>query len=58
MALISLNLHIFNMLPIPILDGGLVLMLLVGRDAARHKTGSERARYQAAFVFLVLFALW
>src|ERR1700744_2215999 len=29
MALISLNLAIFNLLPIPILDGGLSLMLLV-----------------------------
>ncbi len=36
MSMVSLNLAIFNMLPIPILDGGTVLMLLVemlmGRD--------------------------
>ena len=29
MAMVSLNLAIFNLLPIPILDGGLILMLLV-----------------------------
>lgn len=36
MSMVSLNLAIFNMLPIPILDGGVVLMLLIemlmGRD--------------------------
>ena len=29
MAAVSLNLAIFNLLPIPILDGGVILMLLV-----------------------------
>ena len=29
MALLSLNLCIFNMLPLPILDGGQILILLV-----------------------------
>ena len=29
MAIVSLNLAIFNLLPIPILDGGVILMLLV-----------------------------
>lgn len=36
MAMVSLNLAVFNLLPIPILDGGVILMLLVemvmGRD--------------------------
>ena len=36
MAMVSLNLAIFNLMPIPILDGGVILMLLVemvmGRD--------------------------
>ena len=57
MALISLNLAVFNLLPIPILDGGLMLMLLIeslmGRDIKREV--KERV-YQAAFVFLLLFA--
>ena len=57
MALISLNLAIFNMLPIPILDGGLVLMLLVESVMRRDIKQEVKERvYQAAFVFLVLFA--
>jgi len=58
MAGISLNLGIFNLLPIPILDGGLILMLAVEgilrRDISIHI--KERI-YQTAFVFLVLFAV-
>jgi regulator of sigma E protease len=54
---ISLNLGIFNLLPIPILDGGVILLLfvesLMRRDISLHI--KERI-YQAAFVFLVLFA--
>jgi regulator of sigma E protease len=57
MALISLNLAIFNMLPIPILDGGLMLMLLVESVMRRDiKQQVKERMYQAAFVFLVLFA--
>jgi regulator of sigma E protease len=57
-AAISLNLGIFNLLPIPILDGGVILLLavegLMGRDISLNI--KERI-YQAAFVFLVLFAV-
>ena len=57
MAGISLNLGIFNLFPIPILDGGVILLLfiegLIRRDISVHI--KERI-YQAAFVFLVLFA--
>ncbi len=57
-AAISLNLGIFNLLPIPILDGGVILLLfiesLMRRDISLHI--KERI-YQAAFVFLVLFAV-
>jgi regulator of sigma E protease len=57
MALISLNLAIFNMLPIPILDGGLVLMLLVEAVMRRDIKQEVKERvYQVAFVFLILFA--
>src|SRR6266567_411316 len=57
MSLISLNLAIFNMLPIPILDGGLVLMLLVESVMRRDIKQELKERvYQVAFVFLVLFA--
>jgi len=57
-AAISLNLGIFNLLPIPILDGGVILLLIIEsvmrRDISLHI--KERI-YQAAFVFLVLFAV-
>ena len=57
MAQISLNLAIFNLLPIPILDGGLVLLLLVESVMRRDIKQEVKERvYQAAFVFLVLFA--
>ncbi len=57
MSLISLNLAIFNLLPIPILDGGLVLMLLVESVMRRDIKQEVKERvYQVAFVFLVLFA--
>jgi regulator of sigma E protease len=57
MCLISLNLAIFNLLPIPILDGGLMLMLLVEGIMRRDIKQEIKERvYQAAFVFLVLFA--
>ena len=58
MALISLNLGIFNLFPIPILDGGVILMVLIeslmGHDISLRV--KERV-YQAAFLFLVLFAV-
>lgn len=57
MAAISLNLGIFNLLPIPILDGGLILMLLVESVIRRDINQRIKERvYQTAFVFLVLFA--
>ena len=58
MALISLNLAIFNLFPIPILDGGLMLMLLIESIMRRDINQQVKERvYQAAFVFLVLFAV-
>jgi regulator of sigma E protease len=57
MAVISLNLGIFNLLPIPILDGGMIVMLciegLLRRDIKRE---IKELVYQAAFVFLLIFA--
>ncbi len=56
-AAISLNLGIFNLLPIPILDGGVILLLLVESLMRRDISLRIKERiYQAAFVFLVLFA--
>jgi regulator of sigma E protease len=55
---ISLNLGIFNLLPIPILDGGVILFLLIEGLMRRDISITVKERvYQAAFVFLVLFAV-
>jgi len=57
MAMISLQLGLFNLLPIPILDGGLIAMLLVEAVMRRDINEAIKIRlYQAAFVCLVLFA--
>lgn len=56
-AAISLNLGIFNLLPIPILDGGVILLLFIESLIRRDISLVIKERvYQAAFVFLVLFA--
>jgi regulator of sigma E protease len=57
MALISLNLGIFNLLPIPILDGGMILLLLIEGILRRDLNQEFKERvYQVAFVMLILFA--
>jgi regulator of sigma E protease len=57
-AAISLNLGIFNLLPIPILDGGVIMFLLIEGLMRRDISLNIKERvYQAAFVFLVLFAV-
>jgi regulator of sigma E protease len=56
-AAISLNLGIFNLLPIPILDGGVIMLLFVEGLLRRDISLRIKERiYQAAFVFLVAFA--
>jgi regulator of sigma E protease len=53
---ISINLGILNLMPFPILDGGLILLLLI-ESVLRHDISinvKERV-YQAAFVVLVVF---
>jgi regulator of sigma E protease len=57
-AIISLNLGIFNLMPIPILDGGVIMLLLIEGVMQRDISLAIKERiYQAAFVFLVLFAV-
>jgi regulator of sigma E protease len=57
-AVVSLNLGIFNLLPIPIMDGGVILLLFVESIIRRDISLRIKERiYQAAFVFLVLFAV-
>lgn len=55
MALISLNLGILNLLPIPVLDGGMIALLvlegLIRRDLSLHV--KERIS-QVGFIFLIL----
>jgi regulator of sigma E protease len=54
MALVSLNLAIFNLLPIPILDGGVILMLLV--EMIMRRDLSLRVKetvFKLGFVFLM-----
>jgi regulator of sigma E protease len=57
MAGVSLNLGIFNLLPIPILDGGMILLLMIEGVIRRDIRREIKERvYQAAFLFLVIFA--
>jgi regulator of sigma E protease len=57
-AAISLNLGIMNLLPIPILDGGVILLLFIESIMQKEISLPIKERiYQAAFVFLVLFAV-
>ncbi len=55
-ALISLNLGIMNLLPIPILDGGMILLLCIEGMLRRDLKQEFKERvYQVAFVMLILF---
>ena len=57
-AIISLNLGVMNLLPIPILDGGVILLLFIESLMQREISLPIKERiYQVAFVFLVLFAV-
>jgi len=57
MAMISLNLGIFNLLPIPILDGGMIVFLAIESVIRRDLNPRIKERiYQVAFVCIVLFA--
>ena len=55
MAIISLNLGIFNLLPIPILDGGVITMLLIESLIRRDLSLALKERVlQVGFLFLIL----
>lgn len=59
MAMVSLNLAIFNLLPIPVLDGGAILLLLVemifGRDLSLQV---KEAVLKFGFVFLLMIVMF
>ena len=58
MSLLSLQLGILNLFPIPILDGGIIMLLIVESLIRRDISMQIKERlYQAAFLFLVLFAV-
>jgi regulator of sigma E protease len=53
---ISLNLGILNLLPFPILDGGMIFLLLIESVIRRDISINIKERiYQAAFVVLIAF---
>ena len=62
MSMVSLNLAVFNLLPIPILDGGVILMLLIEMLMRRDLSlGVKEAVFKVGFVFLmamVVFVLY
>jgi regulator of sigma E protease len=55
MAMVSLNLAIFNLLPIPILDGGTILMLLVEMTMQRDLSMTVKETvFKVGFVFIMV----
>jgi regulator of sigma E protease len=55
MAMVSLNLAVFNLLPIPILDGGVILLLLIEMLMRRDLSiPVKEAIVKVGFVFLML----
>ncbi len=58
LAFISIQLGIFNLLPIPVLDGGHILTLLVESVMRRDLSVRLKERVlQVGFVFLIVFAM-
>jgi regulator of sigma E protease len=59
MALVSLNLAIFNLLPIPILDGGTLLMLIVEMLMQREMSMQVKETvFKLGFVFLMMIVVF
>ena len=55
MAMISLQLAIFNLLPIPIMDGGTILMLLIEMVMQRDLSlNVKEAVFKVGFVFIMM----
>jgi regulator of sigma E protease len=56
--MLSLNLGILNLLPFPILDGGMILFLLIESVIRRDISINVKERiYQGAFILLVAFGV-
>ena len=55
MSMVSLNLAIFNLLPIPILDGGVIMLLLIEMLMRRDMSlGVKEAVFKLGFVFIMV----
>ncbi len=55
MSMVSLNLAIFNLLPIPIMDGGTILMLLVEMTMQRDLSlNVKEAVFKVGFVCIMV----
>jgi regulator of sigma E protease len=55
MSEVSLNLAIFNLLPIPILDGGVIVMLFIEMLMRRDLSLSvKEAVFKVGFVFIMM----
>ena len=53
--MVSLNLAVFNLLPIPILDGGLILLLLIEMVMRRDMSLQvKEAVFKVGMVFLMV----
>ena len=55
MAIISISLFIMNLLPVPILDGGLILFAVI--EAVFHKKIPPKVQYYAQFVGIAFIAV-
>jgi regulator of sigma E protease len=55
MSMVSLNLAIFNLLPIPILDGGVIVLLMVEMLMRRDLSLQiKETVFKVGFVFLMV----
>ena len=59
MAILSINLAILNLLPIPVLDGGHLVFLAIEGVRGRPLSYQQRMRLtQVGFVFIILLMVW
>lgn len=56
-AFISINLCVFNLLPLPVLDGGLLLMTVIEGVRRRPLSVKLQERFQMAGFFLIIFLM-
>lgn len=55
MAIVSLNLAVFNLLPIPVLDGGVIALLLVEAVIGRDLSLKVKERiFHVGYIFLIM----